>query len=164
MNLDELEQFREQKLQEGVCELGGKKDDEEWVAVDDDTPVALRLLDECVEKVLKHLYGKNWDTAVKEKSRKKIREIISKSLQLEVIEQTENDLGETLDLLEDSLFLMERIMARASYHNLSTEMINHMESVADHLGQWNMGDSKKAESRALTDKQVADITRDRFRD
>lgn len=160
MNLDELEQFRAQKLQEGVCEIGGKKElsDEEWEAVEDDTSTSQKLLDECVTKVLKHLYGKNWDVSVKERSRKKIREIISKTLQLEVVEQTENDLGETLDLLEDSLFLLERIMTRTTHAHLSVEMVNHMESVADHLQQWGMGDAKQAEAK------ITEQMRDRFRD
>jgi acyl carrier protein len=163
MNLDELEQFRSQNLQEGTCEIG-KKDDEEFEAVETDATMNDKLLDECVTKVLKHLYGKNWDTSVKEKSRKKIRDLISKTLQLDVVEQTESDLGDTLDLLEDSLFLLERIMARHSHTHLAVEMVNHMESVADHLQQWGMGDSKKAETRVLTDQAVTDVMRDRFRD
>ena len=158
MNLDEAELWKTSQC------VDGSKKDEEFEAVTDDVTVNEKLLDECVTKVLKQLFGKSWDTSIKEKSRKEIRKIISKTLQLDVVEQTESDLSDTLDLLEDSLFLLERIMSRHSYQQLRTEMVNHMESVADHLQQWGMGESKAAESRALTDKQVADVMKDRFRD
>jgi acyl carrier protein len=162
MNLDELEQFRSQSLKEGVCEL--KDDKEEFEAVESGSSISDKLLDDCVTKLLKFLFGKNWEATTKEKSRKKVRSIISEALQLDVVEQTEADLGDTLDLLEDSLFLLERIMTRHSHTHLAVEMVNHMESVADHLQQWGMGDSKKAETRVLTDQAVTDVMKDRFRD
>lgn len=161
MNLDELELYKSQELQEGVCELNtGKKEltKEEAEIFNDDTSTNDKLLDECVEKLMRYLFGKSWQDSIKEKSRKEVRKIVSKTLQLEVVEQTETDLGETLDLLEDSLFLLERILAKHAHSVLNVEMVEHMETVAEHLEQWGMGDSKASEKRVL------DQMKDRFRD
>ncbi len=157
MNLEELELFRASGCSDGTCEPGTKEvtDDEVF---DDTATTSAKLLDDCVEKVFRYMFGKEWEHQVKEKTRKRVRKVISDTLQLEVVEQTENDLGETLDLLEDSLFMLERIMARHSHQQMSVEMVNHMESVADHLEQWGMGDAKKAE------KRHTEIVTDRFRD
>lgn len=157
MNLAELELYKNSQCEEGSCELKKPKtkDDKEE---DFSGDLGEKLLDDCVAKVCSFMFGKDWDHQVKEKSRKKIRSIISDCLQLEVVEQVENDLGETLDLLEDSLFMMERILTRKSHSSLAGSMKSHMEAVAEHLEQWGMGDSKDAEKRAL------DQMKDRFRD
>lgn len=150
MNLEELEQYKTQELQEGTCELPQKKKKEDEDIFEDETPsVNDKLLDDCVNKIMRYMFGKEWELTIKEKSRKKVRTIIYETLQMEVIEQTENDLGETLDLLEDSLFLLERILAKHAHTTLNVEMVNHMETVAEHLEQWGMGDSKQAEKRAV---------------
>jgi len=151
MNLDELELYKAESLQEGVCDLRSKdvKKEEEEEFEDNAPSVNEKLLEDCVKKIMRFLFGKEWEGSVKEKSRKKVREIIHETLQMDVIEQTENDLGDTLDLLEDSLFLLERILARHSHTALNVEMVDHMETVAEHLEQWGMGDSKQAEKRRL---------------
>lgn len=150
MTLDEMELYKSQGMEEGVCELPkGKKEDEEVFEEEDTTSSNDKLLNDCVDKILRYMFGKDWEHTVKEKSRKRVKAIIEEGLQLDVIEQTEHDLGDTLDLLEDSLFLLERILARHAHSVLNAEMVNHMETVAEHLEQWGMGDSKEAEKRAV---------------
>ena len=153
MNLDELELYKAESLQQGICELRShdakKEVEEEDIFEENTSSVNDKLLDECVKKIMRYMFGKEWESSVKEKSRKKVRSIISDTLQMDVIEQTETDLGDTLDLLEDSLFLLERILARHSHTALNVEMVDHMETVAEHLEQWGMGDSKSAEKRRL---------------
>lgn len=155
MNLEELELYKSSSLEEGVCELRSKdltKEEAEIFEEETDSNVNEKLLDECVKKIMRYMFGKEWEGTVKEKSRKRVTNIIRETLQLDVVEQTETDLGDTLDLLEDSLFLLERILARHSHTALNVEMVDHMETVAEHLEQWGMGDSKNAESRVLDKK------------
>lgn len=128
MNLQELEQLSpDGETEEVVCEL---------VQDEDDSTSDLKLK-KCVDKLIRDLFGRN-KIAKETATKKRVAKLISKELDLEQMDQLDQDLGESLELLESSLFLFERVLSRFP-HLLGVELIGHMEEVQEHLEQWGMG-------------------------
>lgn len=92
-----------------------------------------------VDTIFTHFFGANISKKQK-KGRKGLERIIADLL--EGAEDMSQDLSATLDLLEDSLFILERMISRKP-DLIGTELVEHMEELADHLGQWNLGDSSR---------------------
>ena len=101
---------------------------------------SLKLV-ECVDAICRHIWGANNElgrggsTMIKGK----LAEIISKKLHLETLEAANEDLDDTLELMEESLFLMERMLSRFP-HLLNSDFCSHMEEIYSHLQQWGMGE------------------------
>lgn len=135
MTIDELEAISSQPSEEDgviVADIIPPAGDDEDDFVDPRIATT-------VDKIMHHFFGAKPGRNVK-KSRKGLENIITDLL--EDTEEMTQDLSSTLDLLEDSLFLIERAVARRP-DLIGTELIDHMEEVGDHLGQWNMGDSSR---------------------
>jgi hypothetical protein len=91
-------------------------------------------VEKLAERILRHFFGRNHTQDVK-KGRKGLRMLLEKAF--ETAEVFEEDLNESLELLEDGLLLFERVLSRKP--ELFEELSSHMEELADHLGKWNMG-------------------------
>lgn len=92
-------------------------------------------LEAWTDKILCHLFGADHNKSVK-KGRKGVKKILSKAIG--DVEEIENDLGETLDLLDQSLTLLERVLDRHPHTNLNRELTEHMEEACDWLSNWGL--------------------------
>lgn len=139
MNLDEMEALDKA--------AGGDGDDEAItcelvVEEDEDTK-----LEEWCDKIMRHLFGAE---GVKLKGKKGVKKILSKALG--DVDEIENDLAETLDLLDESLTLLERILAKHAHSVLAVDMVQHMEEVADHLSNWGLHMDPPADIKLMNRK------------
>lgn len=128
MKLHEMEtaiQNDEFEEDETVCEYvpSGEAEDEDV------------KLEAWTDKILCHLFGADHNKSVK-KGRKGVKKILSKALG--EVEALDNDLAESLDLLDQSLTLLERVLSRHPHTSLNRELVEHMEECSDWLSNWGM--------------------------
>lgn len=151
MNLNDMERLHSKQVgdQEDVCCIFGKDEDPD------------EKLNKCVDLIFRNLFGAGGGGNEHQKSphtKKLIGKVIKKELDLEHLEELGQDLGITLDYLEASLFLFERILAKIP-HILGVDLVDHMEEIQEHLTQWGMGDQVEEE-----DTPPAEQDKSRFLD
>lgn len=128
MTLEELEAQTEDKLPTTEEELGSLGDIEDEVEDEADTK-----LEEWADKIMRHLFGAS---GTQLKGKRGVKKILGKAFT--TMDDVENDLAESLDLLDDNLTLLERVMSKHAHSPLHAEMVTHMEEVYDWLSNWGM--------------------------
>jgi hypothetical protein len=108
----------------------------EWVAAEEDKAKQNKKVKACVDKVFKCLFGKNHQNL---SGKERVTKIISKAFDVEAAQVMEDDLFESLNLLEDSLLLMERILSKHP-QLMGVDLVNQMEEISEHIEQWGMGE------------------------
>lgn len=127
----------------------------ELVNEDDEfaTPGEKRL-EKALDLIFRYFFGASYgaDKPGCQSSKRKLGKRLSDTLKLETLEQADEDLDEAVDLLETTLFLMERFMGRYPHLLLQTEFTSQMEEIADFLSNWGRGAHTAAEDAANDSK------------
>lgn len=139
MNLDELEAQAREEASDATVEV-------EWNGTDKADKSAKtehsKKVKACTDKVFKCLFGKNHQNL---SGKERVAKILAKAFDPEDSVEVEEDLAEALNLLDDNLILLERILARHP-HLMGIDMVNQMEEVAEFISQWGLkhdgGDEK----------------------
>jgi hypothetical protein len=133
VNLDEMEALQQAHAEDEETEAIVVS---EVVYEEETNDRTEKLMEDVGERIMRHLYGANGS---KMKAKATVIKILAKYLGAH-IDEIENDLGETLSLLEDSLRLHEQILGRHAHSALSTDLVSHMEELSDWLSNWGMGE------------------------
>lgn len=133
MNLDELEAQAKEEASDATVEV-------EWNGTGKtgkaDKTEHSKKVKAATDKVFKCLFGKNHQNL---SGKERVAKILAKAFDPEESAEIEEDLAEALNLLDDNLILLERILARHP-HLMGVEMVNQMEETAEFIQQWGLGE------------------------
>lgn len=144
MTLDELEA---QTVRDSIDESDPEGDVVcEWVADEKAKGKQNKKVKATTDKIFGVLFGKNHQNL---SGKERVAKILTKAFDVEETQTIEDDLMESLNMLDDSLLVMEKLLAQ--YPQLmGIDLVNQMEDISEHIAQWGLGDRNDSDKKITT--------------
>lgn len=143
MTLEELEALEAQSTDESdpegevVCE---------WVADEKAKSQQNKKVKAATDKIFSVLFGKNHQNL---SGKERVAKVLSKAFSVEETQAIEDDLMESLNMLDDNLLLMEKMLSQFP-QLMGIDLINQMEEISEHIAQWGLGDRNDGDEKVTT--------------
>jgi len=120
----------------------------EWIADEKAKAKQNKKVMACTDKIFSVLFGKNHQNL---SGKERVAKVLSKAFDLEAAQEIEDDLMDSLNMLDDCLILMEQLLSQHP-QLMGIDLVNQMEEISEHIAQWGMGEHNDEDKKLTTIK------------